>query len=117
MFSAANKKYNFSEDIYNELEIGYLTELYRRSGRDLDEYKEIVKTFDHTALKVDEKTMRKHMDQLKARIKHIESAVDNHLMRLLKGNAKAPNPSQKKKYMSYNINDKLHLLLANQIKF
>ena len=90
LFSDAHKKYNFSNDIFNELEIGYLTELYRRSGRDLDAFKELCKKSDSLAifLDIDDNIKSKHMEQLKIRIKNIELAADNHLMRLLKGNAK-----------------------------
>lgn len=113
LYAEGERKYTFSEDIFNEMEIGNLQELYKRSCKDLDEYKDLMKTHDCTALKMDEKMKDKHMDQLKARILHIERSTDNHLLRLLKGNAKAPNPTQKAKYMAYNINDKHLLLVAN----
>ena len=35
---------NFSQDIFKELEISNLTELYKRSCRDLNEYKEMLQT-------------------------------------------------------------------------
>jgi len=79
------KRDNFSEDIFRELEISNLTELYKRSCRDLNEYKELVATAKIDETKFDKQKQWNHMDHLKLRITHIEQTTENHLDRLLRG--------------------------------
>jgi hypothetical protein len=82
---------NFSEDILLEFEISNLTELYKRSIRDLNEYEDMLTTsnFDKILLKpahaqaFSKEVQDGHLEQLRLRKRHIEETVQSHLVRLL----------------------------------
>lgn len=70
-------------DILHEFDISNLTELYKRSCRDLNEYKAMLAhdTFDKELF--DLKSQAAFTRRLKQRIGQLERTIDQHLIKLL----------------------------------
>lgn len=83
-------KENFSEDILLEFEIANLTELYKRSVRDLHAYEELLATANigkilkpvHAAA-FSKEVQDGHLAQLRLRKRYIEETVQSHLVMLV----------------------------------
>lgn len=110
---------NFSKDIINEFEVSNLTEFYKRSISELNEYKSLLASsnFDDNIFEHD--AQQAFAAILKARVQHIEAAIDNHLARLTYKSGYADMKKGKDpmaKYAKYSFHTKLLLLLTNQTK-
>lgn len=94
--SRRNKE-NFSEDILLEFEISNLTELYKRSIRDLNAYEDLLTTANfgkmltpaHAAAFSTE-IQDGHLEQLRLRKRQIEETVQSHLVYLVSCSSKKP---------------------------
>lgn len=110
---------NFSKDILNEFEVSNLAEFYKKSINELNEYKSLLASsnFDDNVFEHD--AQQAFAAVLKARVQHIEAAIDNHLARLTYKSGYADMKKGKDpmaKYAKYSFHTKLLLLLTNQTK-
>lgn len=98
-----------------------MTELYKRSCRDLNEYKAMLANGNFDKGLFGTKSQAEFTMRLKQRISQLELTIDQHLLKLLERPATANKNFQVKrdplqKFKSYNYNRKLLLLLTNQPK-
>ena len=107
-------------DIFPEFDISNLTELYKRSCRDLDAYKSMLAHGGFDRELFDVASQVAFTRRLKRRISQLERTVAEHLAKLLErpGAGAAKKEQQLKraleKYEGYDCNRKLLLLLTNQ---
>lgn len=104
-----------SDNVYKEMELSQLAELYKRATRELNDFKELMAEPETNALKqrLSKQFLDHHAQKLVARLKAIEWVIDNHL-KLLLYNKGAPRNNIYERYNKYSYFKKMMMLMANK---